>query len=185
MSAPLHPSIALAWLILALGCRTAEPSASRTEASLPTTGVVTVLRYTTDERGSQVPLCTMAACTRPSASGAPSTAHVLTAPADSPKSVTRPGSPPKAGALSPFLRSPSCSVCPEMRLVSTQAVTREAPPGVRSQIGRYRLLGAIGHGGKADVYLASAPGPLGVHKLLVVKQLRRGQDGRARRRWSP
>ncbi len=39
-------------------------------------------------------------------------------------------------------------------------------------VGKYRLLAPIGHGGMADVYLALARGPAGFNKLLVVKQLR-------------
>ncbi|HEY6078657.1 MAG TPA: serine/threonine-protein kinase [Polyangiaceae bacterium] len=38
--------------------------------------------------------------------------------------------------------------------------------------GKYRLLATLGHGGMADVYLASAQGPAGFNKLLVVKELR-------------
>jgi serine/threonine protein kinase len=43
---------------------------------------------------------------------------------------------------------------------------------VRTSVGRYKLLTAIGHGGMADVYLALARGPAGFNKLLVVKKLR-------------
>jgi serine/threonine protein kinase len=40
------------------------------------------------------------------------------------------------------------------------------------QLGRYRLIAELGHGGMADVFLAVAQGPAGFNKLLVVKQLR-------------
>lgn len=43
---------------------------------------------------------------------------------------------------------------------------------VRTTVGRYKLLTAIGHGGMADVYLSLARGPAGFNKLLVVKKLR-------------
>ncbi|MBS2013262.1 MAG: serine/threonine protein kinase [Deltaproteobacteria bacterium] len=41
-----------------------------------------------------------------------------------------------------------------------------------SAIGKYRLLGALGHGGMADVYLAVADGPEGFRKLCVLKLLK-------------
>lgn len=49
-----------------------------------------------------------------------------------------------------------------------------ATPALRIRIGRYRLLGPIGHGGMADVFLALADAPTGVQKLAVVKVLRAG-----------
>lgn len=39
-------------------------------------------------------------------------------------------------------------------------------------LGKYRLLGTLGHGGMADVYLAVADGPEGFRKLCVLKTLR-------------
>lgn len=39
-------------------------------------------------------------------------------------------------------------------------------------LGKYRLLGALGHGGMADVYLAVADGPEGFRKLCVLKLLK-------------
>jgi len=47
--------------------------------------------------------------------------------------------------------------------------------------GRYQLLGSLGQGGMADVYLAVARGPLGFSKLVVLKRLRANadDDGRA------
>lgn len=39
-------------------------------------------------------------------------------------------------------------------------------------LGKYRLLGALGHGGMADVYLAVADGPEGFRKLCVLKMLK-------------
>src|SRR3954463_3327627 len=44
------------------------------------------------------------------------------------------------------------------------------------QLGKYALLGAIGRGGMADVYLAIAHGPSGVRKLVVVKCMRAGRE---------
>lgn len=44
------------------------------------------------------------------------------------------------------------------------------------QLGKYALLGAIGRGGMADVYLAIAHGPSGVRKLVVVKCMRAGSE---------
>ncbi|HET7539029.1 MAG TPA: serine/threonine-protein kinase [Polyangiaceae bacterium] len=45
-----------------------------------------------------------------------------------------------------------------------------------TQIGKYALLGAIGRGGMADVFLAMAHGPSGVRKLVVVKCMRAGSE---------
>lgn len=45
-----------------------------------------------------------------------------------------------------------------------------------AQLGKYVLLGAIGRGGMADVYLAIAHGPSGVRKLVVVKCMRAGSE---------
>ncbi len=39
-------------------------------------------------------------------------------------------------------------------------------------LGKYRLLGTLGHGGMADVYLAVADGPEGFRKLCVLKTLK-------------
>jgi eukaryotic-like serine/threonine-protein kinase len=39
-------------------------------------------------------------------------------------------------------------------------------------LGKYRLIGALGHGGMADVYLAVADGPEGFRKLCVLKLLK-------------
>jgi serine/threonine protein kinase len=39
-------------------------------------------------------------------------------------------------------------------------------------LGRHQLMFAVGHGGMSDVYLALVSSAVGVHKLLVVKQLR-------------
>ncbi|HVJ94098.1 MAG TPA: serine/threonine-protein kinase, partial [Labilithrix sp.] len=39
-------------------------------------------------------------------------------------------------------------------------------------LGKYRLIGGLGHGGMADVYLAVADGPEGFRKLCVLKMLK-------------
>ena len=39
-------------------------------------------------------------------------------------------------------------------------------------LGKYRLLGELGRGGMATVYLAAAEGPSRFTKLVVVKQLK-------------
>jgi hypothetical protein len=46
-------------------------------------------------------------------------------------------------------------------------------------LGKYRLLGALGSGGMADVFLAVADGPEGFRKLCVLKLLKETmtQDG--------
>jgi serine/threonine protein kinase len=44
-------------------------------------------------------------------------------------------------------------------------------PTARRRLGKYVLLGRIGHGGMGKIYLANAPGPAGIDKLLVVKRL--------------
>ncbi|MBC8072995.1 MAG: serine/threonine protein kinase [Deltaproteobacteria bacterium] len=47
-----------------------------------------------------------------------------------------------------------------------------SPPRSETTIGRYRLLGLIGHGGMADVHLALSTGLGSVRKLVAVKRLR-------------
>ena len=38
-------------------------------------------------------------------------------------------------------------------------------------LGKYQLIGELGHGGMAKVYLALAAGPAGFNKLVVIKQI--------------
>ncbi|AKV03554.1 serine/threonine protein kinase [Labilithrix luteola] len=45
-------------------------------------------------------------------------------------------------------------------------------PRLGETLGKYRLVGALGHGGMADVYLAVADGPEGFRKLCVLKMLK-------------
>lgn len=52
--------------------------------------------------------------------------------------------------------------------MTSESLTKSRPP----QAARFRRLAAIGHGGMADVFLASARGVGGALKLLVLKQLR-------------
>ena len=42
------------------------------------------------------------------------------------------------------------------------------------QVGRYRLIAELAHGGMGDVYLGVAQGPMGFSKLMVIKMLRPG-----------
>jgi serine/threonine-protein kinase len=44
-------------------------------------------------------------------------------------------------------------------------------PTTRRRLGKYVLLGRLGHGGMGKIYLGYAPGPAGIEKLLVVKRL--------------
>ncbi len=44
-------------------------------------------------------------------------------------------------------------------------------PTARRRLGKYVLLGRLGHGGMGKIYLAHAAGPAGIEKLLVVKRL--------------
>jgi eukaryotic-like serine/threonine-protein kinase len=44
-------------------------------------------------------------------------------------------------------------------------------PTARRRLGKYVLLGRLGAGGMGKIYLAHAPGPAGIDKLLVVKRL--------------
>jgi len=41
-----------------------------------------------------------------------------------------------------------------------------------NQVGRYRLIAELAHGGMGDVYLGAAQGPAGFSKLMVIKMLR-------------
>src|SRR5262245_47773373 len=49
---------------------------------------------------------------------------------------------------------------------------QSAVTGAGAYIGRYRILGLIGHGGMADVHLALSTGFASVRKLVAVKRLR-------------
>jgi len=49
----------------------------------------------------------------------------------------------------------------------------EFPESDEVNVGKYKLIASLGHGGMADVYLAVVAGPAGVNKLQVVKRLRR------------
>src|SRR5688572_12118097 len=52
-----------------------------------------------------------------------------------------------------------------------------APRDIGSQPimgGKYRIFAELGSGGQADVFLATASGPLGFNKLVVLKLLRPG-----------
>lgn len=44
-------------------------------------------------------------------------------------------------------------------------------PTAPRRLGKYVLLGRLGHGGMGKIYLAFLPGPAGIEKLLVIKRL--------------
>jgi serine/threonine protein kinase len=46
---------------------------------------------------------------------------------------------------------------------------------VAEQLGKYRLVKAIGEGGMAEVFLAEHTGPAGFHKQVVIKRIRRSK----------
>lgn len=49
-------------------------------------------------------------------------------------------------------------------------------PALPVVLDKHTVLGAIGRGGMADVYLAMAHGPSGVRKLVVIKRMRAGNE---------
>lgn len=53
--------------------------------------------------------------------------------------------------------------------LSDMAIQRVEPGGF---LGRHKVLAQLGQGGMADVFLAAAPGPVGLTKLVVIKRLR-------------
>jgi eukaryotic-like serine/threonine-protein kinase len=62
-------------------------------------------------------------------------------------------------------------------LGAARTSTSDAPAALRPKIeafGKYRILGEMGHGGMADVYVAVDIGPAGIGKLQVIKRLRSG-----------
>jgi serine/threonine-protein kinase len=84
---------------------------------------------------------------------------------------------PKASSPSGLMSvsaTPARPSAPTQHAVSSPAQSAPAPDG--SGIGRYRLLAELGRGGMADVFLAMTAGPGGFSKLLVLKQLRVGDD---------
>jgi serine/threonine protein kinase len=70
------------------------------------------------------------------------------------------------------LSSPLLPV-PQTSAPSPASAGLETP---ESGIGKYRLVAELGHGGMADIFLAMVAGPGGFSKLLVLKQLRVGDD---------
>src|SRR5512133_153915 len=53
--------------------------------------------------------------------------------------------------------------------LSDMVIQRVEPGGF---LGRHKVLAQLGQGGMADVFLAAAPGPVGLTKLVVIKRLR-------------
>jgi eukaryotic-like serine/threonine-protein kinase len=66
------------------------------------------------------------------------------------------------------------SIPPRPSADETQLIRPLGPQdlSLTAAVGKYRFLGALGHGGMADVYLAMADGPEGFRKLCVVKMLK-------------
>ncbi len=67
------------------------------------------------------------------------------------------------------------STAPPPRTVDESGVIQALGPrdlSLAASVGKYRFLGALGHGGMADVYLTMADGPEGFRKLCVVKMLK-------------
>src|SRR5687767_9764628 len=52
---------------------------------------------------------------------------------------------------------------------SARSMTDIAP--AQSRIGKYRLIGELGRGGMARVFLALTTGPAGFNKLVVIKEI--------------
>jgi eukaryotic-like serine/threonine-protein kinase len=49
---------------------------------------------------------------------------------------------------------------------------RQGSPSAANNLGKYRLIAELGHGGMAEVFLAVVRGPAGFNKLVVIKQIR-------------
>ena len=52
------------------------------------------------------------------------------------------------------------------------STNERGPVEGEGQLGRYRLIAELGHGGMAEVYLADMRGQGNFHKLVVIKQIR-------------
>jgi serine/threonine protein kinase len=81
---------------------------------------------------------------------------------------------PESPAAPPVQRLPRAS-SPSSAAHSLAGPAAPDTP-TNSGIGKYRLVAELGRGGMADVFLAMAAGPGGFSKLLVLKQLRVGDD---------
>jgi serine/threonine protein kinase len=72
---------------------------------------------------------------------------------------------------SPVATNDDPPTTPEIALDGAELERLVMKPTARRRLGKYVLLGRLGAGGMGKIYLAHAPGPAGIDKLLVVKRL--------------
>ncbi|MBK8254190.1 MAG: serine/threonine protein kinase [Polyangiaceae bacterium] len=61
---------------------------------------------------------------------------------------------------------------PQIAGIKSEVSRMEGTDAASGALGKYRLIAELGHGGMAQVFLATARGPAGFNKLAVIKQIR-------------